>query len=275
MRSRSLSTFGSAAVCLALVGGLGACSSGDKPAKKASTATTCPPANPKPSRSVKWSTIYANVYNASDNNGAAKKVAQRLKWRGLNVLDVSNDPQAEDRPAPKYAEIRYGSMGKTIALNLAQQIPNANLYLDENRSDATIDIIIGNKFELTPEAPRPIKDIPRVDVYNTTFYGGLAGKVSGELKAQGFKADSLPNDKAYYPNDTAVVVHDEEGTPDAERVALSLKGARLLLDSKAHVDVKGRDVRVYLGSKWPERGSVIPLAQATPKATPSAATPCK
>ena len=272
MRSRQIRAY-SITVCLALTASLAACSS-DEPAKTKTTASTCPPSNPAPSREVSWTSIYANVYNASDNNGEARRIAQRLQWRGLNTLDVSNDPQSQEREAPKYAEIRYGAMGRTIALNLAQQIPHANLYLDEDRSNPTVDIVIGNKFELKPQPPRPIKDVGKVQVYNTTFYGGLAGIVSGQLAKQGFKTSAESNDKAYYPNDTAVVVYDEEGKPDAERVALSLHGARLLQDTQAHTDVKGRDVRVYLGSKWPDSGKVIPLASATPKPSATKTSRC-
>ena len=263
-RSRALAA---AALCFALTAPLAGCTS--EPGKK--VASTCPPSNPKPSRQIAWSSIYANVYNAGGGDGQGKRVAQQLKWRGLNILDVSNDPKSGDRPAPKYAEIRYGKMGRTIALNLAQQIPHANLFLDTDRSDATVDIVLGDKFKLTPLPPRPIKDVD-VTVINTSFYGGLANEVNNELLKQGFTSKTEPNDRAYYPNDTAVVVYDEEGLPDAQRVALSLKDARLLVDTQAHVDMSGRAVRVYLGSKWSERGSVIPLAQATPKPTPSSGT---
>lgn len=241
-----------------------ACSK-DEP-KKQSTPT-CSAGNAKPARDVAWTTMYANVYNAGDSRGEAATVAKRLKWRGLNLLDVGNDPLADDRPTPKYAEIRYGTAGRTIALNLAEQIPHATLYQDD-RNDPTVDVVIGNKFTLSPQAPRPIKDV-KVHVYNTSFFGGLASSVSKELAKQGFSADAQANDRAYYPDDTAVIVYDEEGLPDAQRLQMSIKGARLLEDKKANVDLEGRDVRLYLGSKWKDAGKVIPKAEAT--GTPSAA----
>lgn len=247
---------------------LTACSSDES---KTKASPTCPPGNPKPSRTVAWSSIYANVYNASDAKGEGAKVAERLSWRGLHTLDVSNDPKADDRPTPKYAEIRYGKAGRTNALNVAAQVPHASLHEDD-RTDPTIDVVIGNAFSLQAEAPRPIKDVT-VHVYNTTFFGGLAAKVSGELTKQEFKSDAQPNDKAYYPNDTAVIVYDEQGLPDAQRLQMSIKGARLLQDTQTNgnVDIKGREVRLYLGSKWPDGGAVLPLKQASasPSATPS------
>lgn len=255
---------GATLVTVALMVSGTACSK-DEPKKKA--APTCPAGNAKPSRDVAWSSVYANVYNASDSKGEAATVARRLGWRGLNLLDVGNDPLSEDRPTPKYAEIRYGKSGRTIALNLAEQIPHANLYQDD-RNDPTVDVVIGNQFTLSPQAPRPIKDVT-VHVYNTTFFDGLAATVSKELGKQGFTADALANDRAYYPNDTAVIVYDEEGLPDAQRLQMSIKGARLIEDKKANVALTGRDVRLYIGSEWPNKGEVIPLAQAT--ATPSAA----
>lgn len=259
-----LRTVSAACLTVALLTTGTACSK-DEPKKKA--APTCPAGNAKPSRNVPWSTMYANVYNASDSRGQAATVAKRLGWRGLNLLDVGNDPLADDRPTPAYAEIRYGTSGRTIALNLAEQIPHANLYQDE-RSDPTVDVVIGNKFTLNPQAPRAIKDVT-VHVYNTSFFSGLAGSVSKELADQGFTTDAQANDRAYYPDDTAVIVYDEEGLPDAQRLQMSLKGARLLEDTKANVNLKGRDVRLYLGSKWKDEGKVLPLSQAT--ATPSAA----
>lgn len=218
--------------------------------------------------------MYANVYNASGHDGEGRKVAERLGWRGLHILDVGNDPKADERPTPKYAEVRYGPAGRNIALNIAQQIPNANLF-DDDRGDPSVDIVIGDKFALTPRPPAPIKQV-KADVYNTTFVAGLAAKVAGELKQQGFTTDSKPNDKAYYPKDDAVIVYSEQGLPNAERLKMSVKGARLLEDTKAGVDMKGTDVRLYLGSKWPETGKVIPLSQATASPTPSpTSTKCK
>ena len=250
---------GAACLAMALTVTLGACSSKEEPKKKA--APTCPAGNPKPSRTVAWPTMYANVYNASDSKGEAATVARRLGWRGLNLLEVANDPLADDRPTPKYAEIRYGKSGRTIALNLATQIPHANLYQDE-RADPTVDVVIGNDFTLTPQPPRPIKDV-KVAVFNTTFQSGLAATVSNQLAKQGFHSEAKANDRAYYPDDTAVIVYDEEGLPDAQRVQMSIPGSRLLQDEKANVSMTGRDVRLYLGSKWLKGGKVAPLSQAT------------
>ena len=167
-------------------------------------------------------------------------------------------------------------MGRTIALNVAQQIPHANLYQDE-RADPTIDIVIGNNFSLTPRPPRAVKDVT-VAVYNTTFMSGLAATVAGQLGKQGFHTSAEANDKAYYPDDSAVIVYDEEGLPDAQRLQMSIPGSRLLQDTqtKGAVDIKGSAVRLYLGSKWPTNGKVVPLSQATasPSASPSSSGGC-
>ena len=269
MMRRTAST---AAVFVVAAGALTGCSS-DKPKQ---AAPTCPPGNPSPSRTVAWSSIYANVYNASDRSGEGATVAKQLGWRGMHTLDVKNDPLSDDRPTPKFAEIRYGKNGRTIALNVARQIPHANLYQDE-RSDPTIDIIIGNKFSLAPRPPRAVKNVS-VTVLNTTFMPGLAADVAGRLGKQGFHADAEANDKAYYPDDSAVIVYDEEGLPDAQRLQMSIPGSRLLQDTqtKGAVDIKGSAVRLYLGSKWPTNGKVVPLSQATasPSPSPSASGGC-
>lgn len=268
MHKRSVRAVSTVLLTVALATTAG-CSSGSS---KKAAATTCPPSNPKPARTVALTTIYANVYNASDTKGEAAQVAQRLTWRGVHVLDVKNDPLIDERQAPKHAEIRYGKAGRTIALNLAQEIPHASLYEDD-RTDPTVDIVIGNDFDLTPRPPAAIKDT-KVHVYNTSFMPGLAGKVAGELTGRGFTADDRPNDKAYYPDDKAVVVYDEQGLPQAQRLQMHIEGARLLPDTKAGVNIDGTDVNLYLGSKWPEEGKLVPSDKATPTPTPSASPTC-
>lgn len=259
MRGRS--AWITVAMSVALTVSATGCSSSAKPASN--TGPTCPAGNAKPSRSVPWSSVYANVYNASGTSGKAAEIATQLTWRGLHTLQVENDPLSADRSAPKNAEIRFGPAGKTIALNIAAQIPHAALYEDK-RADPTVDIVIGKDFSLLP---RPVSAINTVDVvvYNTTVVGGLAGSVTKTLSDEGFKASTQPNDGSYYPDDEAVIVYNDEGLPQAQRLAMSFTKARLVKASDApHSTIKGTQVHLYLGSKWPvDNAKVLPLAQAT------------
>lgn len=239
---------------------------------KAKASPTCPGVNATPSRTVAWSSMYANIYNASDTKGEGEAVATQLKWRGLNVLSVANDPLADSRPVPKYAEIRYGASGRTIALNIAQQIPHANLYQD-SRTNPTVDIVIGNKFVLTPRPPAAINTV-KVHVYNTTFQSGLAATVNEQLLPLGYKSDAQKSDRAYYPKDAAVIVYDEQGLPDAQRLAMNIKGARLLQDTNANLNLNGTDVRLYLGSLWSTNGGVLQGSSASPSPSTSPAPSC-
>lgn len=227
--------------------------------KGAQPSPSCPTPLAKPTFEIKLSQIYLNVYNAGEKAGSAGKAASDLKWRGAHVLKTGNDPNPDGRPVPERAEIRYGPNGRQIALTLAQQVQDPVLHQDD-RTNPTVDLVLGDDFALVPVPPPPASRVT-VNVYNTTYHAGLAGKVAASLKERGFKIESDGNDPngQFLPDDTAVIRYGEHYEPAAKRLALQVKGARLVKDGR-----DGEAIDLVIGSKWTD---LVPAAQATP--TPS------
>lgn len=239
--------------------GLAGCGSGDTESKIATTpAPSCTPL-PSPTASIAPSTIPVRIYNASDTSGLAEDVAIEMRARQFRVLSTGNYG-GDSKPAA-YATITYGAIGKQIALTLAQQVKNPTLVQD-TRTDPSVDLVLGPKFALVPVPPPPANRV-RLNVWNTTAITGLAGDTAKQLSARGFKVIDSGNDPAghFWPDDTAVVLHGKEGEPYARRVALQIKGARLVED-----DRDGTDVDLDIGSKF---DGLVPAAQATPTPSPS------
>ena len=112
------------------------------------------------------SEVPVNVYNTTYKTGLAKVVANELKGRGFKVKDVSNDPLRTMQLGT--AVIRYGELGDLNAALLAEHVPGAELVKDA-RTDPSVDLVIGNKYEaLVPSAevpplpPRPRAVTPTV-----------------------------------------------------------------------------------------------------------------
>ncbi len=123
-----------------LRGGTGATGS-DQPAPGPTcvTTTAVPAATlPKPA------TVSVNVYNATDTSGLAARTAATMKARGFTVGDVDNDPLSKTIKAS--AEIRYGPKGKENAQLIVFYVPGAKLVADD-RTDASVDLVLGEKFK--------------------------------------------------------------------------------------------------------------------------------
>ncbi|TWP33968.1 LytR C-terminal domain-containing protein [Leekyejoonella antrihumi] len=239
---------------------------GDAPAKRSSAV--CPTLLPRPTMSIPLSSIHLNVYNAAGRNNFASQISTELKWRGLKIISLGNDPISDQRSTPKTAEIRYGNGGKQIALTLATQVKDATLYND-HRTNPSVDLVLGTHFQLVPVPPPPASKVT-INVYNTTYHSGLATQVAGEMRKRGFTVDSYGNEPQgrFWPDDVAVIMYGAQGEPAARRAALSFKGARLL-----PIQRTGTVVDVELGNKYT---SLVPVAQATPKPTPKPTAPaCK
>lgn len=254
------------AVVVALAAGgslLVACGGSDDPA--APTSAACPTVLAQPTMSIKLSTIHLNVYNATGEADLASDVATELKWRGLKIISVGNDPDSDHRATPKTAEIRYGKGGKQIALTLATQIKDPVLHKDD-RTNPSVDLIIGDHFKLVP-VPPPKPSKVTVNIYNTTYHSGWATKVAGEFEKRGFTVEKYGNDPhgRFWPKDSAVIFYGKQGEPAARRVALQFKDAHM-----KQIDRESTVVDVDLGNKFT---SLVPVAKATPKPTPTHTKP--
>lgn len=130
---------------------------------KAATNPACQPATPAKAPSPR--TVTLNVYNATDRNGLAASVAKSLRTKGFKVKDVANDPFG--RPVTGVAEIRHGRLGMAGAALAATWFRGAKL-LPDNRTDATVDVVLGNTFKalsvppkVAPPTPTKAKPTPR------------------------------------------------------------------------------------------------------------------
>ena len=93
--------------------------------------------------------VTTNVYNATDRTGLAASTAEELQVRGFLVGAIDNDPLA--KTITGVAEIRHGPSGEQAARLMAFYLPGAEL-VDDGRSDATIDTVLGAAY--TSVAPQ-------------------------------------------------------------------------------------------------------------------------
>ncbi|NNG38111.1 LytR C-terminal domain-containing protein [Flexivirga sp. ID2601S] len=230
--------------------------------KKAEAPSTCVP-SPTPTMKIGLGTIYVNVWNAGGKDGLAATVAQQLGWRGLHVIDTGNDPEAGSAKPPTTAQIRFGPGGRQIALTLATQVKDAQLVQD-NRTNPTVDLVLGNKFALIPMPPTAASAVT-VNVYNAYVLPGTAGTLAAEMRKRGFKVGQVGNDpkSGFYPDNATAIRYGSQGEPDARRVKLQVKDAKMINDGR-----KGTTVDLVIGSKWKD-DTVVPVAQATVPPTPS------
>ena len=262
MRTRGrialLTTAGLAAASMLLAG----CGNQEVTATKTPACTT----TPTPDATIPASYIHVNVLNASDTTGLAGQVGTALSWRGFQVIGTASDPQDDNRPTPKYAEIRYGAGAYQMALTLATQVQNATLY-DDGRSNPSVDLVLGTSFRLAALPPPAAKSVT-VNVYNTTARSGLATSVGKQLRARGFKTGQVGNDPlgSFNPELIALVRYGAKGEPAARRVALSVKGAKLVLDGRTDSSVD-----LVLDYRF---AALVPAAQATATPLPKPTSTC-
>jgi hypothetical protein len=95
--------------------------------------------------------VTVNVYNSTDRAGLAASVAKSLRIQGFKVVDVANDPLG--RPISGAGEIRHGPDGEAGATLVAARLSGAKLVLD-NRTDATVDLVLGKTFKVLTVPPK-------------------------------------------------------------------------------------------------------------------------
>ena len=118
-------------------------------ARKAEAAAACSAAEEAPP-SLDPTTVTVRVFNATDEAGLAKKVADSLKELGFNVPEYAND--SSDREVTGVGELRHGRRGDDQAAFLTAYLPAASDYPDVRATDV-VDLIIGPEFVslATPE----------------------------------------------------------------------------------------------------------------------------
>lgn len=114
-------------------------------------ATSVPP----PPQSV----FTLNVYNATTDQGVAKRTAAALRSRDFSVGTVSNDPYGEK--LSDVGEIRFGAAGAADAKRYVLTLfPGATLQQD-GRTGTSVDIVLGSAApEVTEGTPTPTPTLP-------------------------------------------------------------------------------------------------------------------
>ena len=107
------------------------------------TVVAAPPCLAEDTLPVDPATTQLRVLNGTTRGGLAGHTQTDLQTRGFVVIETGNY-----RPVgvTGTARIRFGEAGIATAYTLAAHVPGALLVLD-TRTDATVDLILGNDFE--------------------------------------------------------------------------------------------------------------------------------
>ncbi len=91
--------------------------------------------------------VTVNVYNATTRSGLAQKTADELKKRGFRVGEVTNAPEQYDKKVKGTGLLLgQGAALKSSLTVLGTQLPGAEHRADAARKNATVDLIIGDRF---------------------------------------------------------------------------------------------------------------------------------
>ncbi len=124
-----------------------------------STGQPCAPGQPTAAPAP--AEVQVNVYNSTDRSGLASAVARLVRERGFVVVDVDNDPM--ERSITGTAEVRSRADDQAAAELVATLVPGA-VYVPDERTEATIDLVLGDAFEALsdPAAPpaAPAAELP-------------------------------------------------------------------------------------------------------------------
>ncbi|MEE6273955.1 LytR C-terminal domain-containing protein [Georgenia sp. MJ206] len=117
------------------------------PTEEAQAFSPCPPPDALP---VPFGEITANVYNGTTRGGLAATTASQLSQFGVVISSEANNPGGRYSGT---AQIVTGPIGITSAYTVAALIPDAVVALESDRTDQTVDVVLGDAFEsvLTPE----------------------------------------------------------------------------------------------------------------------------
>ncbi len=205
------------------------------------------PCTPVMSRAPLQNTFEVNVLNHGAPQGAASQVAKELPLRDFRAGQVGNDPGISS--VNSVGEIRFGPAGLDQALVVQKVLlPEASLAKDY-RFGTSIDLVLGKEFAQLAPPQRPLvrRAEVAVNVYNTTYYEGLAKKASQALTDIGFAKGKVGLDpKKTWITDTAVLRHGPDGELGAQLVKQVVPRSHLALDGA----IKGTAVDLLIGMKW-------------------------
>jgi hypothetical protein len=127
------------------------------------------------------------VLNATEERGKAGQVSSILNELGFSkVVGAQNDPVYAGKDLSCQGQIRFGQQGIATARTLNLLEPCAELIKD-NRTDATVDLVVGEKFgELRPsqQGRKMIEDLADWARTHPATHGGLQ-----DAQGQKFQVD--------------------------------------------------------------------------------------
>ncbi|WP_026529920.1 LytR C-terminal domain-containing protein [Haematomicrobium sanguinis] len=91
----------------------------------------------------KLDSFLVGIYNGTSRNGLAADVAEQMKQRGFAIGAVTNGKLTQKNLV---AAVISGPSGRANALAVQAQIPGSD-YFEDDRPEATVGVILGNKFE--------------------------------------------------------------------------------------------------------------------------------
>src|SRR6476620_6928972 len=198
-----------------------------------------------------------NVMNATGRQGVAAEVALGLRKRTFTIGGISNAP--DSWYVTQTAVVHHGPKGLDQALLTASQIPGAKLFAD-SRTGTSVDVVVGLGYQQMVPIPARLKPIPsevKVNVYNTTYKGGLAKIVADAVAARGFKVKDVSNDPLRTMQlGTAVIRFGPEGELAAALLQGHVPGAQLVKDDRL-----GTGVDLVIGNAFTE---LTPIADVPP-----------
>jgi hypothetical protein len=104
-----------------------------------------------PVQALKPAAVTINVYNATNRTGLAASVAKSLRTQGFKVAKVANDPLGKQIAG--VGEVRHGGPGAAGASLAATRLSGAKVVPDA-RTDATVDIVLGERFTALRAPPK-------------------------------------------------------------------------------------------------------------------------
>lgn len=99
--------------------------------------------------------VTVNVYNATAREGLAARVARQLKSRGYRIGEIGG--RRISHPGLP-AVIISGKAGEANALNLQRNILGTE-YVSDDRTDATVDVVLGSGFKALLQ-PKRVRKVP-------------------------------------------------------------------------------------------------------------------
>lgn len=89
--------------------------------------------------------VHVQVYNATNQHGAALQVSTELTQAGFQVAQPANDPLYPNSDMTCRGQIRFGANGESAARTISMLVPCTQLVRD-TRQDGSVDLSIGKTF---------------------------------------------------------------------------------------------------------------------------------